>query len=134
MNVLKGSCLCSEVTFSVEERFKAFYLCHCAQCQKLTGSGFASNILTTPDNINWLTGAEHITNYEHPSRAFSKAFCKLCGSGVPFINKSKTTLFIPAGSLTEKPSIVPTAKIFKAESPEWLKQGLNAKSYDGFPD
>ncbi|WP_123711416.1 GFA family protein [Sinobacterium caligoides] len=49
---LIGKCLCGTVKFSVADRFKAFYLCHCKQCQQLTGSAFASNIFTGPDNID----------------------------------------------------------------------------------
>jgi len=133
-NQLKGSCLCGEVTYVVEECFEAFYFCHCSQCQKVTGSGFASNILTSIDNINWLTGQSNITNYEDPTRAFSKAFCRDCGAGVPHINKSKSNLVIPAGSLIDKPSSSPMANLFKSESPEWLEQGLLAKNFKGFPE
>lgn len=133
-NQLNGSCLCGEVTYVVEERFEAFYFCHCSQCQKVTGSAFASNILTSTDNIKWLTGANNIKNYENPTRAFSKAFCKNCGAGVPHLNKSKTNLVIPAGSLIDRPSISPTANIFKPEGPSWLEQGLSAKQFKGFPE
>lgn len=133
-NKLIGSCLCGEVTYAVEERFEAFYFCHCSQCQKVTGSAFASNILTSPTNINWLTGFDKVMNYEDPNRAFSKAFCKKCGAGVPHINKSKTNLVIPAGSLIDHPSSSPTANLFSSESPEWLAAGLKAKRFRGFPE
>ncbi len=133
-NQLNGRCLCGEVSYRVEERFHAFYLCHCAQCQKVTGSGFAANILTSPDNINWLSGSDKITNYEDSLRSFSKAFCQICGSGVPHINKSGTNLVVPAGSLVDQPLKSPTANLFHPESPRWLKHGLLAKSFDGYPE
>ena len=133
-NQLTGSCLCGEVTYVVEERFEAFYFCHCAQCQKVTGSAFASNILTSPDNISWLTGFNNVMHYQDPNRAFSKAFCKKCGAGVPHINKSKTNLVIPAGSLIDSPLSSPSANLFKSESPEWLEVGLQAKTFKGFSE
>lgn len=132
-DVLRGSCLCEAVTYSVENRFEAFYFCHCEQCQKVTGSGFASNIITSPENIEWLTGFENVRVFEHPSREFSKGFCKKCGAGVPYINKSKTNLVIPAGSLIDLPTISPIANLFKGESPRWLEAGLLAKNFNGFP-
>lgn len=132
-NILKGRCLCGAVKFEVKESFKAFYLCHCKQCQQLTGSAFASNIFTDPGNIVWLKGKEQVSVYEHPTRGFSKAFCKCCGSAVPFINKSGKSLVIPAGSLTDNPRIIPEASIFNSEKPCWLNEGLEAKTFDGFP-
>ncbi|MEH6559116.1 MAG: GFA family protein [Oceanicoccus sp.] len=131
---LTGGCLCGSVKFSVADSFKAFYQCHCKQCQQLTGSAFASNIFTDPDNIEWISGHPNITNYEHASRAFSKSFCKTCGSAVPFINKAKTSLIVPAGSLNEHPDIRPQANIFTAEEACWLKQGLQAESFGDFPE
>lgn len=131
---LAGGCICGAVKFSIEDSFKAFYQCHCKQCQKLTGSAFASNIFTDPDNIEWLSGQDSITNYVHPSRDFSKSFCKACGSAVPFVNKTRTSLIVPAGSLNEFPEIRPQANIFTSEEACWLKQGALAANFSGFPE
>jgi hypothetical protein len=131
---LNGSCLCGDVRYSVEERFEAFYLCHCEQCRKVTGSAFASNILTSADNIEWLSGEDKIVNYQDKTRDFSKAFCGICGAGVPYVNRKKTHLVIPAGSLNNAPSSSPKANLFKSESPCWLTEGLAAKSFKGFPE
>jgi len=131
---LSGECLCGAVKFSVKENFKAFYQCHCKQCQQLTGSAFSSNIFTEPGNIEWLCGEGSITAYEHPTREFSKSFCNICGSGLPFINKAKTSLIVPAGSLNKLPEIQPQANIFTSEEACWFKLGLQAKSFSGFPN
>ena len=131
-NRLKGSCLCGAVTYSVGETFEAFYLCHCAQCQKVTGSAFAPNIISAIDNIEWHSGLAQVITFHHPNRQFSKAFCTKCGSGLPHVNKAGTSLVIPAGSLDEMPEIVPTANLFTPESPGWLQQGLAAKKYKGY--
>jgi hypothetical protein len=131
---LTGECLCGSVKFSVTDSFKAFYQCHCKQCQQLTGTAFASNILSAPDNIEWHGEQDQITNYEHPSREFSKSFCKTCGSAVPFVNKTRTSLIVPAGSLNEQPNIQPQANIFTSEEACWLKSGLQAENFRGFPE
>lgn len=131
---LTGQCLCGSVKFSVTDSFKAFYQCHCKQCQQLTGSAFASNIFTDTDNIEWLSGKANITDYEHPTREFSKSFCATCGAAVPFINKTKTSLIVPAGSLNELPDIQPQANIFTSEEACWLKPGLQAENFGGFPE
>jgi hypothetical protein len=131
---MNGSCLCGAVKYSVDEGFDAFYLCHCEQCQKVTGSAFASNILTSVDNIEWLSGEDKVVKYQDMTRDFSKAFCGICGAGVPYVNRKKTHLVIPAGSLNSAPSNSPEANLFKSESPYWLTDGLAAKNFKGFPD
>jgi len=131
---LKGSCLCGAVSYSVTEQPNQFYLCHCQQCQKVTGSGFAANLIAGVNSISWESGEALLTHFDHPSRAFSKTFCSLCGSGVPHINKSKTSLVIPAGSLDEGFDSEPNANLFFPESPEWVAKGLSASKFNTYPD
>jgi len=130
---LQGGCLCGNVEFSVKENFKAFFQCHCKQCQQLTGSAFAANIFTDVDNIKWLRGREYVQNFEHPEREFSYAFCQKCGSALPFTTKGNKSLIIPAGSLLDEPSITPKANIFAVEKVCWFDEGLAATEFDGFP-
>ncbi|MBL4898968.1 MAG: GFA family protein [Colwellia sp.] len=132
--VLTGGCLCGAVRYKVTNQFSHFFLCNCQQCQQFTGSAFAANIFTAPENIQWLTGYEKISHYEHPGREFSKAFCSICGCAQPFINKSGKSLIIPAGSLTEKFESIPDANIFVNEQAHWLSEGLTAKKFRHFPE
>lgn len=131
--IIAGGCLCGAVRYQVINKFSSFFLCHCKQCQQLTGSAFAANIITDPDNIQWLVGNEKVSDYEHPSRDFSKAFCSDCGSALPFINKSGKSLIIPAGSLASTGEI-PKANIFVNEQAPWLNAALAAKKFSHFVD
>jgi len=129
---ITGGCLCGAVKFSLRDKFREFYLCHCKQCRQFTGSAFASNIITAIDNIDWVSGQDKITIFDHPSRSFSKAFCESCGSALPFVNKSKTSLIVPAGSLNEWPEIKPQANIFVSEEATWLSDGIASEKFPGF--
>ena len=130
--ILTGSCLCGAIEYSIDQQPSEFYFCHCEQCQKVTGSSFAANIIAEPKSISWRTGEALLTHFVHPSRDFSKTFCSLCGSGLPHISKSKTSLLIPAGSLDEQPEAKPNANLFIDESPSWLAKGLSAKNFKAF--
>lgn len=132
VKTLTGGCLCGAVKFLLEDKFEAFYLCHCKQCKQLTGSAFASNLITYKDNIEWLSGQDKVSIYEHSSREFSKSFCNLCGSALPFVNKTETSLIVPAGSLNELPGIRPQANVFTSEEACWLSDGAKAEKFPGF--
>lgn len=134
MTELRGSCLCGDIKYRINQVPSEFYFCHCQQCQKVTGSGFAANMIAKPSGIEWLEGAAQLTHFEHPDRAFSKTFCQRCGSGLPHINKSGSSLVIPAGSLDMLPSIQPSANLFTVEQPEWFESGLKAKSFVAYPE
>ncbi len=134
MGDIQGSCLCGEVTFSCENKFKAFHLCHCIECQKATGSAHASNLFTAIDNLKWLSGEALVRRYDLPGRAISKAFCSQCGSGVPYISGSGRALIVPAGCLDGEPTKVPQDNIFWGERACWYDEGIQATKFDRFPE
>ncbi|SEG05983.1 GFA family protein [Vibrio hangzhouensis] len=129
---LTGGCCCGNVTFRVNDDFRKFFFCHCEQCRKLTGSAHASNLFTTPDNIEWIQGEENTKRYDHPTRSFSKVFCTDCGSGLPFLSQNGRFLIVPAGSLDQEPSKPLDAQIFCEEETDWHKLGLSGRKVEGF--
>lgn len=132
-NTISGNCCCGDVAFTLANNFSNFFFCHCEQCRKLTGSAHAANLFTSPDNITWTKGAEKVKRYDHPERAFSKAFCEICASGLPYLSQSGHALIVPAGSLNQEPSITLDAQIFCSEQTDWHKKGLQATQVSGFP-
>jgi len=133
-HTISGNCLCEAVKFELENDFQQFYQCHCKQCQQLTGTAFASNLFTAPDNIEWLQGEDKIRRYDHPTRTFSWSFCDHCGSTLPFVTKSGKALLVPAGCLNQAPNLQLQANIFVAETACWLEDGKSAKAFTGFPE
>lgn len=128
-----GQCLCGAVQYSVTTEVEDFYFCHCEQCRKITGSAFASNILTKPARINWVSGSEFIKQFDYPEpRMFTKVFCANCGSGLPYLNKKGAALIIPAGSLNHEPKMKSSHNIFWNESALWYQSGINAPKCKGF--
>tara|TARA_R110002126_G_scaffold159862_1_gene307404 strand:+ start:117 stop:521 length:405 start_codon:yes stop_codon:yes gene_type:complete len=134
MKQVLGSCLCNRVTFTCENDFSHFHLCHCAQCQKATGSAYAANLFTDVDNIVWLTGEAIIKRFNVPGRSISNAFCSECGSAVPYKSLSGKALVVPAGSLDSEPHIQPLSHIFYAERASWYDSITACKKFDSMPD
>ena len=130
---ISGGCYCGSVQFTMKDDFSRFYFCHCDQCRKMVGTAHASNLFTSPDNIDWIKGKELVTRYDDPTRSFTQAFCPECGSPLPYVNQSGKYLVVPAGCLNEEPTKQVDAEIFCAEQPNWYKAGLNAQKFGGFP-
>lgn len=131
--ILTGGCLCGAVRFSVKDEFRRFFFCHCEQCRKMTGSAYASNLFTAPENLTWLQGEGETRRFDLPGRQLSQVFCTHCGSALPFVTQNGKALIVPAGTLDEEPSRTPDAQIFCSEETEWHKAGIDAKRYPEFP-
>jgi hypothetical protein len=125
---LEGGCFCRAATYTVEDNFTKLIVCHCVQCQQITGTSHASNLLTDVDNIIWLSGSDQLIRYDDPDRDFTKVFCSKCGSGLPFVNKSHTHLIVPAGSLKQAPSFKTRVDLFSSEQPSWYQKNSSDNS------
>lgn len=132
MQTIFGSCLCGAVTFKCDNSFEKFYFCHCEQCQKITGSAHASNLYTSPQNIEWLTGPSLISRYDLPGRIITSSFFSQCGAPVPYISKSGKALIVPAGSLDSEPNLSVQANIFWSEHSSWYEEGLASWKFDKY--
>src|SRR4051812_3693922 len=42
MRELRGSCLCREIEYSVDDDFAYMGHCHCSECRKFSGSAFSA--------------------------------------------------------------------------------------------
>ncbi len=120
MSKIGGSCLCGKVTYEVEGPAKIFQYCHCSRCRKFTGSAHGSNMIVAPEQFNWLSGAEHVRQYDLPgAKYFSTAFCDVCGSSLPWMAQGGKAVVIPAGTLDENPGEQPIQSIYWDSHAEW---------------
>lgn len=132
---IRGSCLCGTVEYELNTRLKRFYFCHCAQCRKLTGSAFAANIQAEPAEVTWLSGTESIRRYDFKGEgSYSRVFCTICASPLPFLNERRDTLYIPAGTVDGNPGLKPDYNIFWDDRADWFESGASSPTCSGFPD
>lgn len=131
--LIKGKCLCGKVEYEIENSFSQFYICHCEQCRKITGSAYASNLFGDPRQFNIICGLEKIKRFDHDVRGFTKAFCIVCGSGVPYLNSEGNSIVVPAGTLDGEPKFSKKSVIFHKEKTSWSEQNEIDTYFDGFP-
>ena len=131
--MIKGKCLCGRVEYEIENKFDQFYICHCEQCRKITGSAYASNLFGDPRQFNIISGSQDIKRFDYNERGFTKAFCTECGSGVPYLNSSGKAIVVPAGTLDAEPVFNDKKIIFYKEKPKWCSKNENDSYFDGFP-
>jgi len=127
-----GSCLCQTIQYKIIGEPKAFYLCHCSRCRKVTGSAHASNLFVHVESMQWLAGESMISSYRVPDTRFAKSFCSQCSSAVPSLRPPSHVL-IPAGSLDSEPELTPQAHISCASRAAWDDGFANLECIPGLP-
>lgn len=129
-----GACLCGAVAYEADGPFPVFQYCHCSRCRQFTGSAHAANLFCPPAQFRWTRGADNVQTFALPSaRYFATAFCKTCGSSLPWTNQIGSMVIIPAGTLTSDPPIKPRANIMWASRAPWYVSASELPTHDENP-
>ena len=115
--MIRGSCLCATVRWSLEGAHERMLHCHCRMCRKAHGTPFATYMLGSRAHCRFDGGEEAIARYES-SPGFRRAFCSRCGGVVPFPVGART-MAIPAGPLDDDPGVRPSAHIYVKWKAPW---------------
>ena len=132
---LEGGCACGAIRYKLTGTPLIVHACHCRDCQRLTGSAFATNI--------WIE-AKHV---EPTTTTAPAAFRLKGGSGQPhdvfFCPRCGTTvwsryhpvpwaLFVRAGTLDDPNAVKPGVHIFTRSKLPWLDLPAGARAFDSF--
>jgi hypothetical protein len=78
-----GGCHCGLITYEAEVDPAIVRVCHCTDCQKLTGTAFRANISSMPGTFRFKSGSPKI--YVKTAESGNKrahAFCPECGTPI----------------------------------------------------
>ena len=78
-----GGCHCGQITYEAEVDPATVRVCHCTDCQKLTGTAFRTNISSLPGTFRLKTGTPKI--YVKTAESGNKrahGFCPECGTPI----------------------------------------------------
>ncbi|KAF5378768.1 hypothetical protein D9615_006899 [Tricholomella constricta] len=79
---LKGSCLCGQITVTVNSDHNDQIICHCVDCKQTSGSAFSTNILAPQKDVT-ISGPVKVYDMKAASgNVVSRIFCSNCGSAI----------------------------------------------------
>jgi len=120
---VQGRCHCGAVTYEAEVEPGAVSICHCLDCQMLTGSVFRASILAPVDRFRILTGEPR--RYAKVADSGTKrvhAFCATCGSPIyACAPENPKTYSLRLGALSEKEALGrPARQIWTKRRLSWI--------------
>lgn len=121
----KGSCLCKSVLYTVTGEPVATTLCHCRNCQKITGSAFGANSIYRSQDFHIIQGEDEIKQYKDNDTASGaillRHFCINCGSPLFILNpKTHSNVVVTTGSL-EDPINKPSLEFWTLHRRDWVE-------------
>jgi hypothetical protein len=132
---IEGGCLCGRVRYNAEAEPTFVGVCHCTDCQKFSGSAFAT-VVGIPATALKLTGAvKTFTKLGDSGKPIHRRFCPECGSGImEEADALPGMMMISVGTLDDRSLVKPNSQIYCDSAQSWVQLGEEMKSYAKMPN
>jgi hypothetical protein len=119
-----GQCHCGRIRYEADADPARVSICHCTDCQVLTGSPYRVSVVVPADTFRLLCGEP--TVYVKTAQSGNRrahAFCPTCGTPVFARNDTQDpqTYTLRIGGLAQRASLPPQRQIWCRSSLDWSK-------------
>ena len=120
---VEGACHCGQITFEAEIDPDQVRICHCADCQMLSGSAFRVSAPAAEASFRLLSGTPKLYVKTADSGAQRvQAFCADCGTQIysTSVAGDDRTFGIRMGTLAQRARLVPKGQLWCRSRLPWL--------------
>lgn len=119
---IDGACHCGFISFEAEVDPERTTVCHCSDCQTLSGAPYRASVATAPDRFRLLSG--ELSVYVKTAESGAKrvqAFCPKCGSPLyaTALEDPSANLNIRVGVIRQRDELVPKRQLWGRSRQNW---------------
>lgn len=121
---ITGGCHCGKITYSATIDPMKVRICHCSDCQILSGSAFRVNLPVASTDFNLLTG--NLNSYVKTAATGNKrtqCFCEHCGSQI-FATSAEEggddAINLRVGTINERANLAPHSQQWHRSAMAWV--------------
>ena len=120
---VQGECHCGSITFEADIDPDAVGICHCTDCQRLSGTAFRVVVRTPEDNFTLVSGTPrtYVKTAESGARR-AQVFCPECGSQIYATSTSDgpKIFSLRTGTLNQRDLLKPRIQIWRRSALAWI--------------
>ena len=133
---IDGRCHCGYITFEAEIEPDKTLICHCTDCQTLSGSAFRVHAFTRQDAFRLLSGEPkiYVKTAESGNRR-PQAFCPDCGTHIyaTAAGAGPKVYAIRVGSIRQRNEIAPQLQKWARSAQPWITDIEAMRKFDKEP-
>jgi len=119
--ILDGQCLCGGVRVTLASQPAAVNMCHCASCQRRSGSPFGMAVWLPTSDVAITGETREFAHLSDKGRQTINRFCPNCGSTVCYLSPLNPGLIaIPAGLFADPATPPPLRSVFEERRHPWV--------------
>ncbi len=121
---IDGECHCGRISYRAEIDPKAVYLCHCSDCQAISGSPYRWAVPVPAEKFELLSGnPKTYAKMTESGRTNHQLFCPACASPIysTIPRKEPATFNLRLGTARQRDQLRPQAQFWCRSAQEWAK-------------
>ena len=132
---IEGGCHCGNITYEAMVNPEHVGICHCTDCQTLSGSAFRTGVFAPKEGFRLLTGTPKIYVKTAESGAKrAQAFCPECGTPIYSAEVGDSPMFsIRLGTSRQRTELVPKIQIWCRSALGWVQDIGSIKQFEQQP-
>jgi len=130
---IDGACHCGAIGYEAEIDPAQVRICHCTDCQELTGTAFRFTAPTPEADFRLMRGQPaHYLRTGASGRGSVQYFCRDCGSPlytVP-VGEGPKIVGIRAGTIRQRRELTPRREYWRRSALPWVPEIACAEAFD----
>lgn len=120
---IEGQCHCGAIAYEAHVNPAKAGMCHCTDCQTLSGAPFRASVPAKAEDFRLLRGEPKIyVKTAESGNKRAQAFCGACGSPIYATEADQPTLYnLRLGAVKQRADIVPTRQIWCSSALAWAQ-------------
>jgi hypothetical protein len=130
---IDGSCHCGAITYEADIDPGEVSICHCTDCQTLTGTAFRVSVACRADRFRVLRGEPSIYTKRADSGSLrAQGFCGKCGTPLysTAADEKSTSYALRTGAIRQRASLIPARQVWCRSALSWLPSLSNITRHD----
>lgn len=132
---IEGACHCGNITYQAEIDPETVGICHCTDCQRLSGSAFAVYVPARVEDFRLLSGTPKIyVKTAESGNKRAQAFCPECGSRIYAAAVTDPKILnLRVGTVRQRRELAPKAQLWCRSALDWVMSLGSVKQHDKQP-
>ena len=131
--LINGTCHCGQISFAAEIDPAQVVVCHCTDCQVLSGSPFRA-VAEAPIGTFNIRGSPKSYVFTQHGIRMAQVFCPECGTPLyATAQENSTAVIIRLGCVEQRAQLTPAIQIWQGSALPWLAELASVPTSSGQP-
>jgi hypothetical protein len=120
---IDGGCHCGHITYAAEIDPEKVVICHCTDCQTMSGTAFRVSARVPDSDFHLLSGTPKIyIKIGASGRDREQVFCPECGTHIyaAYPGPEPQDISLRLGTIRQRAQLEPTRQIWQGSAQSWV--------------